>query len=203
MSGDQYAPNNYEESPEQFYPPPAAYTPENAVDNIVAQIDPQNIIDNLDHALKGESFKKETGEWAKTGEPLVNENCRGWTISYLTGLMNNSSTMATIDKDQFSNLMRGIIRNVTKTVACNVENFGFVPPSKGYKKKNYRNKGSPDRERMDTLCEMILQRAFMIYTRSLMGMESRKIFQSLSMTDNLNYGPPAQQNQGWVSKMFR
>ena len=202
MEGDQYQPNMMEMGGEQVPYVPHSYSPEGAIDNIVSQIDPQHIIENLNHSLKGESYNKEKGEWIKTGEELVNDNCRGWAISYLTSLMNNSSTMATIDKDQFSNLMRGIIRNVTKTIACNVERFGFVHKGKSYKKNIFLNKGSPDREKMDAIAEIILQRAFVIYTRSLSGMESQKIFRSLSMTDNLSYAPQQQQNN-WVSKLFR
>ena len=42
---------------------PVYGTGEQDITNIVAQIDPKTIIDNLNHALKGEYYDKENGEW--------------------------------------------------------------------------------------------------------------------------------------------
>lgn len=214
---------HYEQSGHEMgggYPnyPPMGYSPEANVDNIVAQIDPQNIVDNFNHALKGEYFNKETGEWKMnaSGKPLVNDSCRGWIISYLSALMNNASTMGTINEKQFSHLMEGVIRSVKREFVCNLEYFGFVKPSEKIEvtailpdgryikirvEAGNLNRGIPNSNRMDSIAEMIYQRAFLTYSRSLSGMESRKIFSSLSMTDQLNYGQ-AMPQQNWVSKMF-
>ena len=37
------------------------YTPEGSISNIVGQIDPSTIVDNLNHSLKGEFFDKRRG----------------------------------------------------------------------------------------------------------------------------------------------
>lgn len=176
---------------------------EASIANVIDQIDPQMIIDNFNHALKGEYFNKEKGLWEKAGDGahLVNDSCRGWIISYLTAIMNKASTLGTINEKQFSGLMEGVIRNVTREFACNLEKFGFVPPGPGYKEGNYFNRGIPDSSRMDTIAEAIYQRAFIIYSRALNGMESRKIFSSLSMSDPMMFGGQ-QQNQNWMGKMF-
>ena len=60
-----------------------SYTPEEKVENIVGQIDPQRILDNLNHSLKGEYYSKEESKWIKIGEELINDAGRGWIISYL------------------------------------------------------------------------------------------------------------------------
>jgi len=39
------------------------YTPESSISNIVGQIDPNTIVDNLNHSLKGEFYDKESGMW--------------------------------------------------------------------------------------------------------------------------------------------
>jgi len=195
-------PNNEEDDSLNYAP--MSYTPEGRIDNIVAQIDPQNIIDNFNHALNGEYYDKESGQWKmnSSGKPLVNNNCRGWIISTLTAVMNNASTMGTINEKQFSALMEGIIRSVVREFVCNLEYFGFVPPGKGYEKGEFMNRGIPDTNRMTSVSEMIYQRSFIIYSRSLSGMESRKIFSSLNMTDQL-YQQPPQQKQGILSRMFK
>jgi len=197
--------------PEQPYPPapqfpmgPPMYSPEGAVDNIVEQINPQNIIDNFDHALKGEYYDKEKGIWAMnaSGKKMVNDNCRGALISFLTGIMNNASTMGIIDKNQLSFLMEGVIESINRMFVVNLEEFGFVPKGIGYNKGEYENKGTPDSARMTMVSNMIFAITFLIYSRSLNGMESRKIFSSLSMTDQLNYGQLQNQQPNWLSKMF-
>lgn len=180
------------------------YPQEGNIANIVDQIDPQQIIDNFNHALKGEYFNKEKGTWEKVGDgvPLVNDACRSWIISYLTALMNKASTLGTISEKQFSGLMQGIIRNVGREFVCNLERFGFVPAGPGYAVGDYHNIGIPDSSRMDTISEAIYQRAFVIYSRSVNGMESRKIFSSLSMSDPMQFNPQ-QQKGSWMSGMFK
>ncbi len=192
--------NNQREQPEVI----PAYTPEEEITNIVGQIDPQRILDNLNHALKGEFFSKEMGEWIRIGEPLINNIGRGWIISYFTSLMNNASTMGIISEKQFSYLMEGVIKVVTREFRCNLEKFGFVPKGKGYENGDYENKGTPNTSRMESIAEMIYQRAMIIYSRSLRGSESKLIFRSLKMADTMNYGeqPMAQPKKGWVSRMF-
>ena len=180
-----------------------AYTAEEEITNIVGQIDPQRILDNLNHALKGEYYSKEHGAWIKIGEPLINNIGRGWIISYFTSLMNNASTMGILSENQFSSLMDGIIKIVTREFRCNLEKFGFVPSSNS-EEGEYQNKGTPNTSRMESIAEMIYQRAFIIYSRSLKGSESKLIFRSLRMADPMNYGEQQmpQQKKGWVSRMF-
>jgi len=180
------------------------YTAEEEIKNIVGQIDPQRILDNLNHALKGEYYSKEEGAWIDIAEPLINDAGRGWIISFLTSIMNNASTMGTISENQFSYLMDGIIKIIKKEFRCNLEKFGFVSPGRYYKKGIYENKGTPDTSRMSTIAEMILQRTFIIYSRSIKGSESKRVFGSLRMSDNMGYGgmPGQQPKKNFISRMF-
>ena len=181
------------------------YAPEGNISNIVGQIDPSTVIDNINHSLKGEFFDKEKGMWVMnpSGIPLVNDACRGFVVSYVTGIMNNNSTMAIITQQQLGYLMESVIEEMGKEFVCNLERFGFVPPGPGYKSMKYENKGTPDSSRMSSVSNMIFRAIFSCYTRSLNGMESKKIFSSLSMSDGLNFNPAQQQQGGgWMGKMF-
>ena len=185
------------------YPGIPTYTSEEDVRNIVGQIDPQRILDNLNHALKGEYYSKEKGAWLKIGEPLINNKGRGWIISYFTSLLNNASTLGIISEKQFSFLMEGVIRTINRTFRCNLEKFGFVPAGVGYESGDYENKGSPDTAKMDAIAEMIYQRAFIIYSRSIRGTESGRIFRSLKMADTMGYGGQEQlPKKNWISRMM-
>ena len=182
----------------------ATYTPEGSISNIVGQIDPSTIVDNLNHSLKGEFFDKEKGLWMMnpSGVPLVNDACRGFIISYVTGVMNNNSTMAIISQQQLGYLMETIIEEMGKEFVCNLERFGFVPQGSGYEKGVYMNIGSPDSARMSSVTGMVYRAVFSCYTRSLNGMESKKMWSSLRMADSMNFNPEPQQGAGWMGKMF-
>ena len=179
---------------------------EQDINNIVAQIDPKTIIDNLDHALKGEHFEKESSQWIKnpTGKPLVNDACRGFVISYLDGILTNNTTMANIDEKRLSLLMESVIETINKNFTTRLEEFGFVPKSHTYIKGVYQNKGTPDTAMMTMVANMIYKICFLVFTRALKGQESIRIFKSLSMTDSMGYGSGMQQQQkaGWLGKLF-
>ena len=198
---EQQQPQQQQDYQEQGVP---TYTPEMAISNIVGQIDPATIIDNLNHSLKGEFFDKEKGLWIMnpSGVPLVNNDCRGFIISYITGIMNNNSTMAIISQQQLGFIMETIIEELGKEFVCNLERFGFVPPGVGYENKCYENKGTPNSSRMSSVCGIVFRQVFSCYTRSLNGMESKKIFSSLRLTDALDFNPQQQQNPGWMGKIF-
>ena len=113
MNEEEFQQYQQQQQPQQPIAPPE-YTSEEDITNIVGQIDPQRILDNLNHSLKGEYYNKEQGEWQKIGDELVNIACRGWIVSYLTALMNNASTMGFIQEQQLSHLMEGVIKSVTR-----------------------------------------------------------------------------------------
>ena len=189
------------------YPQLPVYTQgEQDINNIVAQIDPKTIIDNLDHALKGEHYDKETAQWIMnpTKMHLVNDACRGFVISFLDGLLTNNTTMANIDEKRLSLLMESVIETITKNFTTRLEEFGFVPPSPTYKDKVYQNKGTPDSATMTMVSNMVYKVCFLVFTRALKGQESIRIFKSLSMVDSLGYGMQSQQEgKGWLGKLFR
>lgn len=179
---------------------------EQDITNIVAQIDPKTIIDNLNHALKGEYYIKEQAEWIMnpTGKPLVNDACRGFIISYLDGLLTNNTTMANIDEKRLSLLMESVIETINKNFTTRLEEFGFVPKSYTYSKGIYQNKGTPDTAMMTMVSNMVYKVCFLVFTRALKGQESIRIFKSLSMHDIMGYGgtPQPQGKTGWLGKLF-
>jgi len=110
--------------------------------------------------------------------------------------------MGIISEKQLSYFMEEIINAVTREFKCNLEKFGFVPPGKGFNKGIYENKGPVDSSRMNSISGMIYKNAFIIYSRSLKGTESTKIFRSLTMSDPMSFRPQDQPRQGMLSKVF-
>ena len=195
-------------SPSSPYPQLPVYNQgEQDITNIVAQIDPKMIIDNLNHALKGEYYDKENATWVlnEAGEPLVNNACRGFLISYLDGILTNNTTMGNIDEKRLSYLMESVIDSIRKSFVCNLEKYGFVPKGVRYKDGVYENKGTPDTATMTMVSNMIYKVCFLVFSRALKGQESIRIFKSLSMVDSMGYGGMGggmpQQKKGWLRKL--
>ncbi|RPI76028.1 MAG: hypothetical protein EHM47_00895 [Ignavibacteriales bacterium] len=190
---------------EQYIPPQIptrqSYIAEEEIKNIVGQIDPKNILDNLCHALKGEIFNKQIGKWEVAGEPLANEACRGWINSNFSPILSNSSTMGILSEQQFSNFMIGTIKSVLREFRCNLEKYGFVEPGPGYKEGRYENKGTPDTSRMNSIAEMIFQKTFIVYSRSVGGSENKRVFKSLTMNDSGGYGGH-EEKKSWVNRIL-
>ena len=185
---------------------PYAGAIEQQINNIVGQIDPQTIIDNLDHALKGEQWNKEEGAWVMnaSGKHLVNDACRGSVISYLNGILNNNTTMANLQEKSFSYLMESVIETITKLFVVNLEEFGFVPPGPKYSLHIFENKGTPDTATMTMVSNMVYKVCFLVFSRALKGQESIRIFKSLSLSDSMGYGSMMQEQkkQGWIGRLF-
>lgn len=200
--------NNFEQQPyediSQQPSLPVYGNIEDDIKNIVGQIDPKTIIDNLNHALKGEQWNKEEGAWVMnaSGKSLTNDTCRGAVISYLTGILTNNTTMANLDEKRLSFMMESVIDTITKMFIVNLEEFGFVPPGEKYKLGIYENKGTPDTARMTMVSNMIYKVCYLVFSRSLKGQESIRIFKSLSMSDRMYGGGEEPSKKGWASKLF-
>ena len=112
--------------------------------------------------------------------------------------------MGIISEQQFSYLMEGVIDTVTREFRCNLEKFGFVEEGLGYNEKRYENKGTPDTSRMKSISEMIFQRAFIVYSRSVKGSENKRIFKSLTFSDTGGYNErdETQRKKGWISRLI-
>jgi len=181
------------------------YILEEDIKNIVGQIDPKHILDNLNHALNGEYYNKEGSCWEKVGDELVNDACRGWIITVFSTILNNASTMGIISEQQFSGLMDGTINLVTKEFRCNLEKFGFVEAGPGYDEGRYENKGTPDTSRMSTVSEMIFSKTFLVYSRSVQGSENKRIFKSLTFSDTGGYSntyEKQEKGKSWIGRVL-
>ena len=177
------------------------------ITNIVGQIDPNTIIDNLDHALKGEQWNKEEGKWIPnaSNKPLTNDACRGAIVSYLDGILNNNTTMGNVDVKKLSHIMEAIIQSIKRMFVVNLEEFGFVPQGERYEEGIYYNRGTPDSARMTMVANMIYGVCYMVLSRALHGTESKRVFKSLSMTDTMGYGGGMgmpQQKKSFLGKLF-
>lgn len=205
---EQLAYNQPYEDPLSYGAMPYIQSNEGQVANVLMQIDPATILDNLDHALRGEQWDKEKQMWVMnvTGKPLVNDLCRSAIINYLTPLLTNVSTMGIIDDKRLSLFMEGVISAVKRMFVTNLEAFGFVPPSpySNPQLNDYYNRGIPDSARMNLVSDMIYRTAFLVLSRSVKGVEHYRAFKSYSIAEQMGYANQLGQQQqgGLFGKLF-
>lgn len=178
------------------------YMDKDLIRNIVSQIDPAGVLNNLRRVLRGE-IKDAKGKWIFSGRRLVNEECEYDVMTYLSGVLTNSTVMSTLSENDISNHMHTIIETIARMFVCNLERYGFVPPNPLSSKVGYMNRGTPDSSRMRQVANMVFQVCHIVLKRAVNGMESRKVFSSLSMTDAMQFDQQVNPKpQGWMGRMF-
>ncbi len=161
------------------------------VANVLGQIDPNRLVQKLNHILKGEIYDDVDRVWKmiEEGKPLVNDSCRKGCISFVTSFLSNNTTMTILQPQQINNIMTGVIRTVRQNFIQNLEEYGFQQTD-----EEDLRMGT-----MSMVATLTTATIFFSLSRATNGMESNKIFKSLSMSDSMSYVP--QQKKGLMSRI--
>ena len=145
--------------------------------NILAQIDPGNLLTDIEHRIRGEK-KDRYGEWSsiagskeKVSEELVSDY-----ISYLGSVLNQNTSMSNFKAQEVNNLMELMTDWVLMNFVVNASRYGI--------EGNY-----PEYDRIG---HIVLNSCFTVFKRALNGSESRKIFRMMKMNETIN---PSQKNK--------
>ncbi|KKM69077.1 hypothetical protein LCGC14_1454480 [marine sediment metagenome] len=145
--------------------------------NILAQIDPGNLLTDIEHRIRGEK-KDMYGQWSKisrsNGE--VSEELVSDFISFLGSILNQNTSMSNFKEQEVTNMMEMIIDWVRTNLVVNAENYGI--------EGNY-----PE---YDRVAHIICSTCFTVFKRALNGAESRKIFRMMKMNETIN---PSKENK--------
>ena len=163
----------------------------NNVANVLGQIDPTKLVQKLNHILKGEIYDDVDRMWKmiEEGKPLVNDSCRKGCISFVTSFLSNNTTMTILQPQQINNVMDGVLKTIRQLFIQNLDEYGFL-----------ENNG--ENLRMGTMTmvgNLVGATIFFSLSRATNGMESNKIFKSLTMSDSMSYAP--QQKRGIISRI--
>ena len=142
------------------------------VNNILNQIDPDRLIEDIEHRLKGERKDRYSGEWVirDKSKKEVSSDFINDFISFLSSIVNQSTTMSNFTAQEINNIM-GLIINWLK---------GHIPT----KAEVYGIQG--DYTEYDRICLIILNNCFSVFKRALNGQESKRIFSVLRINESVN-----------------
>jgi len=139
------------------------------VKNIVAQLDPENQLHNIEMRLRG--FRKDTmtGQWVKIN-PNKPEPCPELIERYigiLAPIVSQSATLSFLSEKQVNMMMRGLIEWITDDLDNNSELYGL----------------DTDFTERTRIGKIMCDSAFTSLTRAINGRESQRIFKAISLSE--------------------
>lgn len=141
------------------------------VANILQQINPDNLLSDIEHRIRGEK-KDSTGEWVPISESkkAVSEELIGDFISFLGCILNQNTSMSNFSPAEINNLME-LIRNwVMSHLVVNAERYGIEGQYSEY----------------DRIGNIVCATCFTVLKRAQNGQESRRIFKIMKLTESNN-----------------
>lgn len=182
--GDQYYPEDIPPMPAQLpginsdalY---ADYMQEKKIENILAQINPDNLLADIEARIKGYRKDSLTKQWVKiSSAPEISPYLVGNFMSFLSSMLNNNTTLSNFKDKEINLIMRMVIKYVADDLRSNGERYGLG--------NNYS-----ERTRIGII---ICATVFTTLKRAQNGMEAGRIFRSVKIGENNN--PYGNQQQG-------
>lgn len=180
MNQPNYPPQDYSQeeqyqsvpvSPNELY---ANAMQEDKIKNIIAQLNPDNQLQEIEMRIKG--YKKDAyGGWEKIDSDAKEppKELISKFISYLGSIMNQNTTLGNVSEHQVNKIMNMVIEYVTDELDSNEEIYNL--------KNNYT-----ERTRIG---DIIINSVFFVLSRALNGQESKKMWGSLSLSENYSSQP--------------
>ncbi len=171
---DQQLDKQLDESSDALY---AGMIREDKVSNILAQINPDNLLTDIEHRIRGEK-KDHIGNWVKINvesEP-VSEALVSNFISFLGAILNQNTSMSNFKEQEINNMMEMITEWVVSDLVVNAEKYGIEGQYTEY----------------DRVGHIICSTCFAVFKRALNGRESARIFKMLRVTESSS---PQKQNK--------
>ena len=151
---------------------------EEKITNVIAQLDPSNLLDEIEHRLRGEKWNKINQEWVPIGNVkiAINEILISRLISFLGSVLNQNTTFSNYSVNEINNRMELVIEYIRDDLSDNDIEYDLVG--------KYTE--------MTRIGMIICETVSSVFRRALNGMESRRIFNALRVTDNLTQAPQKQ-----------
>ena len=151
---------------------------EEKIANVIAQLDPQNLLDDIEHRLRGEKFNKLEQQWEAIGDERIsiNEKLISRFMSFLGAVLNQNTTLSNYSLNEINNRMELVIEYIRDDLTDNDVEY------------NLEGKYTEMTRIGMIICETVSS----VFRRALNGMESRRIFASLKVTESLTTAPQRQ-----------
>lgn len=148
---------------------------EDRVKNILSQTSPDNQLTDIEWRIKGYKKNPYSAAWEKIADaPEPHPLLVGRYIAFLSSILNDNTRFTNLSGNEINKLMKIIIEWLVDDIDTNAEGYGL--------KGDYT-----ERTRIGYI---ILNNTFLVLKRSENGMESRRVWSAINMTESMNQNPP-------------
>lgn len=148
---------------------------EEKITNILAQINPDNLLSDIEYRIRG--YKKDTlnQTWEKIspGSPEINSLLVANFMSFLGSILNQNTSMSNFSSGEINTIMEHIIEFIADDLTVNDEKYDIVG----------------DYQEMSRIANIVCITIFSVLKRSQNGMEARRVFSALKITESLTQAP--------------
>lgn len=149
------------------------------VTNIIAQINPDNLLDDIEHRLRGEKRDLRSGAWVKRDlkRDVLDEMVDNY-MEFLSSILNQNTSMSNFSAKDINKIMNLVIEYVMDDLDTREEIYGF---------------GS-DFNIMTKVAFIVVANIFTVLKRAENGMEARRVFGALKVTESILGAKPQQKS---------
>lgn len=154
------------------------------VTNIISQISPENLLEEIEHRIRGEKKNALTKQWEPInpgGQPISDELVANF-MSFLGAILNQNTSLSNFSSGEINNLMEVIIEWIRDDLTDNDRRYGLVG--------RYTE--------MHRIGHIICMTCFTVFKRAQNGMEAKNMWKALKVHETSS---PSQQKKGFVDAL--
>ncbi len=173
--------------------------------NIISQIAPENQLGEIEMRIRGWRKNYGNNEWIKisndANEPHPELVSR--YISYLSSIMNQSTSMSNFSSREINKLMYQIIDYLSDDLNDNAKRYGlgymeetktFFEDEHGKKMVRKTKRFRHDFSERTRIAQIILMSSYIVLKRAMDGGEARRLWKSLNVSESNSFGQQQKKN---------
>ena len=148
---------------------------EEKITNILSQINPDNLLSDIEYRIRGYKKNTLTSEWEKINPESreINSQLVANFMSFLGSVLNQNTSMSNFSSGEINTIMEHIIEYIGDDLDVKDKEYGIVG----------------DHQEMSRIGNIVTMTVFAVLKRSQNGMEARRVFSALRITENLTQAP--------------
>jgi hypothetical protein len=195
---------------------------EEKVTNIISQINPDILLEDIEHRIRGEKKNSYTKQWeliAKDNPNPISEELVANYISFLGAYLSQNTSLSNFSETEINNIMEIVVEYVRDDLSDNAEKYGLCKKTYIQVKTTVKqlvprvikngmitydtievpaelqivSNEHTDYREFDRIGHIICQSTFSVLKQAQNGMLAKRIFSALRVTESLNGG---QQKKG-------
>lgn len=148
---------------------------EEKVTNIISQINPDNLLADIEYRIRGYKKNTMTQQWEKINPEAadINEHLVASFMSFLGSVLNQNTSMSNFSSGEINTIMEHIIEYIADDLTVNDVKYGIVG----------------DYQEMSRIGNIVSMTVFSVLKRAQNGMEARRVFSALKIHEQLTQAP--------------